>query len=464
MLMKTLLKDGTIITMNSRKEIWHNAELLIEGDRIKTLSQCVADRGNDVDDVVDCKGKIIIPGLVSAHTHLTGMFQRGLWDETSFESWSRKSSATEKFFNPSSDDIYVIHSAACIELIRHGVTTVLNMFTAPSKDPLKSVNSACQALVDTGIRGILAFSLKDQTPDNPGTVPEISNVESWISLAREGFMQVRSFGPLVSFALAPSAPQRCSDRLLLACREIAEEFNVVLHTHLAETRKHAEIGRELYGDPIVRHLEKIGFLSSALSVAHAIWLNDQEIDILRRHDVKIVHNPSSNMKLGSGAAHVKQMLNAGLVVGLGADSVNAGTIYSIFEQMKLSVLLPRSIWGAEDWVLPSEAFAMATQGGAGALLLDGMIGSIEEGKKADLAILSPSITLVPNNDVVDELALCENGGSVESVFIDGKPVMLGKKITGIDEEAILAKVSSMESRIGSAKSDVLQIRDANPVA
>jgi 5-methylthioadenosine/S-adenosylhomocysteine deaminase len=124
--------------------------------------------------------------------------------------------------------------------------------------------------------------------------------------------------------------------------------------------------------------------------------------------------------------------------------------------MKLSVLLPRSIWGAEDWVLPAEAFAMATQGGAGALLLDGTIGSIEEGKKADLAILKPSIALLPNNDIVDELALCENGGSVESVFIDGKPVMLGKKITGIDEEAILAKFSSMESRIANAKSSVLQ--------
>jgi len=454
--MKTLLKDGTIVTMNSRREILLQADLLIEGDRIKSLYQGPADRGNDVDDVVDCKGKIIIPGLVSAHTHLTGMFQRGLWDEPSFESWSRKSAATEKFFNPSPDDIYVIHSAACIELIRHGVTTVLNMFTAPSKDPLQSVDSACRALVDTHIRGILALSLKDQSPDNAGIVPEINNVESWVSLAREASIQVGSFGPRVSFALAPSAPQRCSDRLLLACREIAEEFNIALHTHLAETRKHAEIGRELYGEPIVHHLERIEFLSSALSAAHAIWLSDQEIDILKRRDVKIVHNPSSNMKLGSGVARIKKILNEGLAVGLGADSVNAGTIYSIFEQMKLSVLLPRSLWEAEDWVLPSEAFAMATQGGARALLLDGIIGSIEEGKKADLAILSPSISLMPTNDVVDELALCENGGSVESVFIDGKPVMLGKKITTIDEEAILAKFSSMEPRISRAKSNVLQ--------
>jgi 5-methylthioadenosine/S-adenosylhomocysteine deaminase len=453
---KTLLKDGTIVTMNSRREIFPRADLLIEEDRIKTLSQRVTDRGSDVDDVMDCKGKVIMPGMVSAHTHLTGMFQRGLWDETSFESWSRKSAATEKFFDLSADEIHIIHSAACIELIRHGVTAVLNMFTVPLKDPLKSVNSALQAFLDTGIRGTLALSLKDQSPDNPAMAPEMDTVASWVSMAKEAFTQVNSFGPRVSFALAPSAPQRCSDRLLLACREMAEECNVGLHTHLAETSKHAEVGKELYGEPIVHHLEKIGFLGSALSVAHAIWLSDQEIDILTRHDVKIVHNPSSNMKLGSGAARVKQMLNHGLAVGLGADSVNAGTIYSIFEQMKLSVLLPRSIWGSADWVSPSEAFAMGTEGGARALLLDGIIGSIVEGKKADLAILNPSISLAPNNDVVNELALCENGGSVESVFIDGKPVMLGKKITTMDEQAILAEFSAMEPRITRAKSNALQ--------
>ena len=454
--MGTLLQDATIITMNPQREVLEKADLLIEGDRIEKIFPGGRVHKREGDDLLDCVGKIIIPGLISAHTHLTGMLQRGLWDETSFESWSRKSAATEKFFNLSPDDIHVIHGAACIELIRHGVTTVLNMFTAPMKDPLKSVNSACQAFLDTGIRGMLALSLKDQSPDNAGMVSEFKNVESWVSLAKEMSMQVSSFGPRISFALAPSAPQRCSDRLLIACREIAEDLNVVVHTHLAETRRHAEIGRALYGEPIVHHLERIGFLGSALSTAHAVWLNDQEIDILKRHDVKIVHNPSSNMKLGSGAARVKKMLNEGLAVGLGADSVNAGTTYSIFEQMKLSVLLPRILWGAEDWVLPSEAVAMATQGGARALLLDGIIGSIEEGKKADLAILSPFISLVPNNDVIDELALCENGSSVESVFIDGKPVMLGKKITGTDEEAVLTKLSSMEPRISRAKSNVLQ--------
>jgi cytosine/adenosine deaminase-related metal-dependent hydrolase len=157
------------------------------------------------------------------------------------------------------------------------------------------------------------------------------------------------------------------------------------------------------------------------------------------------------MKLGSGVARVKRMMSKGLSVGLGADSVNAGTIYSIFEQMKLSVLLPRSVWAADDWVLPSEAFAMATQGGARALLLDEAIGSIEEGKKADLVILCPSPGMRPNNAPLDQLALCENGASVETVFIAGKPVMRERKFNGIDEEGILASLSQMQPRINSAR-------------
>lgn len=442
--------------MNAGREILDGADLLIEGDRIERIFRGEASREIDADRVLDCAGKIVIPGLVSAHTHLTGMFQRGLWDENSFEAWSRRSAATEKAFGASPGDVYLIHCAACIELIRHGVTTLLNMFTIPSRGPEECVDSACRALSDTGVRGILALSFKDQSPDNPDGAPDASVGDSWIDLAREVARRTGGPGSRLSLMLAPSAPQRCSDPLLARCREMAAELRVGIHTHLAETERHAEIGREIYGEPIVNHLERIDFLGPDVSMAHAIWLEDREVDILERHDVKIVHNPSSNMKLGSGTARVKKMLARGLAVGLGADSVNAATVYSIFEQMKLSVLLPRTHWGSGDWILPAEALEMGTLGGAKAVLLDGSIGSIEEGKKADLVVLNPSISLRPLNDLTSELALCESGASVESVFVDGTAVMLDKRMTLVDEEAILAELASMQPRIAAAKSDVLR--------
>jgi 5-methylthioadenosine/S-adenosylhomocysteine deaminase len=456
--MKTLFKDGTIVTMNRRREILQKASLLVEDDRIKKISRGEASGGEGADRVFNCQGKIIIPGLISAHTHLTNLFQRGLWDEPSFETWSQKSAATEKLLDFSPDDIHVIHSAACIELIRHGVTTVLNMFTAPSKNTLNCVKAACQAFADTGMRGTLALAFKDQAPDNSAAIQERQPVEAWAEHAREACQEVKNFGARVSFALAPSAPQRCSDQFLIACQNLADELDVGIHTHLAETRNHAQVGRELYGEPIAHHLAKLGFLSPKLSVAHAIWIDDEEIGLLKRHDVGVVHNPASNMKLGSGVARVKKMLDEGLAVGLGADSVNAATTYSIFEQMKLAVLLPRTHWGAEEWVLPAEAFAMGSAGGARALQVDNIIGSIEEGKKADLTILNPSIALIPRNALIDELALCENGNSVESVLVEGNPVLVDGKITGVDEAAIRAELSGMEPKIARAKNVVLQSR------
>jgi cytosine/adenosine deaminase-related metal-dependent hydrolase len=160
------------------------------------------------------------------------------------------------------------------------------------------------------------------------------------------------------------------------------------------------------------------------------------------------------MKLGSGVAKVKKMLRRGMTVGLGADSVNAGTVYSVFEQMKLSVLLPRAVWDAEAWVSAAEAFEMGCLGGAKAMLLGDEVGSIEEGKRADLIILKPSTVLLPANDLIAQLALCESGDSVETVFVDGERVMSDKRLSKIDEDALLGELLSLRPRIAAAEARV----------
>ena len=153
--MTTLLEHATIVTMNAKKEILRDGHVLIQDGRITSVGLAESSKA---DQVIDCQGKIIIPGLVSAHSHLTGLLQRGLWDENSFESWSEKSTAMEKSFHASPEDIYNLHCGACVEFIRHGATTVLNMFTVPSHVPLELIDASCRALRDSGIRGILALS------------------------------------------------------------------------------------------------------------------------------------------------------------------------------------------------------------------------------------------------------------------------------------------------------------------
>jgi 5-methylthioadenosine/S-adenosylhomocysteine deaminase len=448
--MSVLLRGGTIVTMNQRREVLSHYDLLLDrGSIVKIAPTGSILKGHDNEELA-CHGKIIMPGLVSAHSHLSGLAQRGLWQEKSFESWSAKTFALDNLANFSAEEIHLIHCAAGIEFIRHGVTTVLDMFTAHPSNALDKVDAACRAIVDTGLRGVFAHSFRDQSPDNQGVLPTTTSAEAVTLTAREVAQRIRGRDSRLGFMLAPSAPQRCSDNLLELSATLARELGVGIHTHLAEAKNHAEVGKAIYGEPIVKHLERLGFLSGDLSVAHAIWIDQEEIGLLGKYNVKVVHNPAANLRLGSGVARIKEMIHSGIPVGLGCDSVNAGTNYSIFEQMKLATLMPRSLWSPERWISPGEALEMATLGGARALLMDGIIGSVEEGKKADLVILNPSSSLLPLNNLTDQLALAENGDSVETVLVDGKPVMWERRILSIDEESLRAQVSSLHPRISEA--------------
>ena len=453
--MRTLLRNATVVTMNAKNDILENCDLVLRDDRIEKILAQPSQAESRPDQDLNCTGKIIIPGLVSAHSHLTGIFQRGLWDETSFAGWQTKSNATEEAVDLSAGEIYSLHSASCVEFLRHGVTTALNMFTVrPALDAAK-LAVACRAFQDTGLRGILAVSLRDRSSD--GEPLGGSEHNSLLPRLREAAQRVQETGSAVRFMLAPSGPQLCSDRLLTSCRDLAGELRIGIHTHVAETRQQAALGRRLYGESIVKHLEKIGLLHSGLSIAHANWLEEDDMDLLRKRDVKVVHNPSANTKLGTGFPKVKKMLNNGLTVGLGADSVNAGTVYSIFEQMKLCVLVPRVLWQPDNWVLAEDAFAMGTIGGARALLLEKIIGSVEEGKKADLVIINPGTSLLPQNNLISQLALSENGKSVETVFVDGKPVVLEGQLQTVQEKEILTQLSALAPRIQAARRRVLGV-------
>ena len=453
--MSLLLKGGTVVTMNQRREVLSGYDLLLDGGSIVKIAPTGSIiSGRDTEEH-SCHGKVIMPGLVSAHSHLSGLVQRGLWQEKTFESWSARTFALDNLVNFSADEIHLIHSVAGIEFIRHGVTTVLDMFTAHPSNALDKIAAAGKAIIDTGLRGVLAHSFRDQSPDNQGVVPTTTSAEAVALIAREVAERIRGRDSRLGFMLAPSAPQRCSDKLLGLTATLAHELEIGIHTHLAEAKNHAEVGKTIYGESIVKHLERLGFLSNDLSVAHAIWIDEEEIELLGKYNVKVVHNPAANLRLGSGMARVKHMIRSGVSVGLGCDSVNAGTNYSIFEQMKLATLMPRSLWSPEHWLLPNEVLEMATLGGARALLLDRMIGSIEEGKKADLVILNPSSSLLPLNNLIDQLALSENGASVESVLVDGKPVMWERRIQTIDEESLRTQVSSLQPRIRKAHAAVM---------
>jgi len=241
----------------------------------------------------------------------------------------------------------------------------------------------------------------------------------------------------------------CSDELLREVVKCAERYDLGIHTHLLETRLQSWTARKIYRNTICAHLAEIGFLSSRLSTAHSIWLDENEMDLLASSGASAVHNPASNLKLGSGIAPVAKLKAHGVNVALGTDGGDTSDSYSIFEQMRLAAYLSRIV--AEDpdnWITALDALKMGTVNGAQAVpAWRGKIGKIKPGYRADLVILRPSLRLRPLRDIVNQLVFCEDGQSVETVLVDGKMVVEGGHLAGVDEKALIRRVEPISQRM-----------------
>jgi len=241
----------------------------------------------------------------------------------------------------------------------------------------------------------------------------------------------------------------CSDALLREVVQFAEQYDLGIHTHLLETRLQAWTAQKIYRQTICAHLAQIGFLSSRLSTAHSIWLDEREMDLLAASGASVVHNPASNLKLGSGVAPVAKLKARGVNVALGTDGGDTSDSYSIFEQMRLAAFLSRiAAEDPENWITALDALKMGTVNGAQAVpAWRGKIGKIKPGYRADLVLLKPSLRLRPLRDIVHQLVFCEGGQSVDTVLVDGKVVVEGGRLTGIDEEALIRRVEPISKKM-----------------
>jgi guanine deaminase len=251
--------------------------------------------------------------------------------------------------------------------------------------------------------------------------------------------------------LGPSSPMNCSDGLLREVVKVAAQYDLGIHTHLLETRLQAWTAQKIYAKTICAHLAEIGFLSSRLSTAHSIWLNEREMDLLASAGASAVHNPASNLKLGSGIAPVAKLKAHGVNVALGTDGGDTSDSYSIFEQMRLAAYLSRVV--AEDpdrWVTAFDALKMGTANGAQAVpAWRGKIGKIKPGYRADLVLLKPSLRLRPLRDIVNQLVFCEGGQSVDTVLVDGKVVVQSGRLSGVNEESLIRRVEPISKKMFS---------------
>lgn len=439
-------------------------DLLIEDGRILAIDNPGFGVSEDA-ETVSASDRMLIPGLVSAHTHSHGALNRGaVEDKVSLEMFLTGAGAGTR--SRGIDDKYLSAALSAAEMIRKGCTACFDLtveFPAPSREGISAV---ARAYRDAGMRAVIAPMIADRTiyqalpglldalPDelrahcvDLRTAPAEDTLSTCNDILANWEFDRRSIRP----ALGPTIPLHCSDPFLINCARLAKEHGVPLQTHLAESRAQASIGRTRYGKSLVGHLEELGFLSERLSAAHAIWLDDDDIARLAQAGVRVAHNPSSNLRLGSGVAPIREMLANGVGVGIGTDASNTSDGQNMFEATRLAAYLSRiDGFVADTWLSSDEAFRLATEGSAKILGFD-KIGRLAPGYEADIVFLRlDSPHFVPLRSPLLQMVFGENGASVDSVMIGGRIVFQDNKLLTLDERLLRRQAQAAADRLDKA--------------
>jgi len=454
--MAILLENASVVTLNTSKPVLEGQQILIHKGAIVEMGGRILERRLPITRRIDCSQMIVMPGLVNSHSHLTEVLQKSFRDNVRMEIWRGYRAMTEDLANLKPDEIGTAAELACSEMLKNGVTAVVDHFSTRPGLSVDKMEAILGAFEKTGIRGMLVPSLRDQDFIRLVTrAPSRRNVakkrspEPWKEEVLAVLARLRRASTLSGIMLGPSSPMNCSDRLLREVVKVSEQFNLGIHTHLLETRLQSWAARKLYKKALCAHLEEIGFLSSRLSAAHGIWLDEAEMDILARSRASVVHNPASNLKLGSGIAPIAKLKARGVNVALGTDGGDTSDTYSIFEQMRLAAFLSRIVAeDPEDWITALDALRMGTVNGARAIpAWRGKIGMIKPGYRADLVLLKPSLRLRPLRDIVHQLVFCEAGESVDTVLVDGKVVVESGRLIGVEEESLIRMVEPLSKKM-----------------
>lgn len=422
-----------IITQNDSRDIIRNGSILIRDGLIETVSKG-AIKANRVDLIIEGKDKLALPGLINTHTHISMTLFRGYADDMRLKEWlEEKIWPLERRLT--GDLCYIGALLGCLEMIKSGTTCFLDMYFYP--------DYVAKAAKEAGIRAYVSHALIDLMNEEEGL--------KQIGLAEEYIRRIRNINdPRIGIAISPHAPYSCSEETLLKAKEVAEKEKIPLHIHLAETRKEQVDFENRYRLREVEYLDKIGFLTSRLIAAHSVWLTRREVRILAERGVKVSHCPVSNMKLAEGGtAPIPEMMEDGVTVSLGTDGAASNNSLDMFETMKVCALAHK----AHRWdptITPAQTVLdMATIRGAEALGLSHQVGRISEGMRADILLIdlnSPNLRPIhASSTLVSHMVYSAKGSNVDTVIVDGRIIMHGRKVRTLDESSVYSSIDSAVS-------------------
>ena len=434
-----LLVNALVLAMDEEMHQYEPGAVAISGDSILAV-------GNEADikkaysgsQTIDCGGKVLMPGLVNAHTHVPMTLLRGLADDLRLDVWlmGYMMPVEREFVSP--DFVRLGTQLACAELIRSGVTCFADMYYFEEE--------VAKATAEAGLRAVCSQTvLKFPTPD-------ADSYEDSLAAARD-FIQRWKGHALITPSVAPHAPYTCTPEILRATAKLAVEFDVPLHTHISETALEVENMRHENGMPVVPYVKKQGLFDAKVLAAHCVHIDEGEMRTLLHAGAGVSHNPSSNLKLASGFAPVQKMLDVGLNVGIGTDGPASNNDLDMFEEVRLAAFVAKAFSNDPTVVPAATALSMATRLGARALHLGAVTGTLEPGKRADLILVEiSSLHNSPrfhrdHESPYAQLVYAGKSTDVSDVMVNGKWLMQARKLTTFNETELVLAANEYARRI-----------------
>ncbi len=445
----TLLVGGVVLTMNQALDRIDDGAVAVKGDSIVAVGSAEDLRARyDAAEVVDCSGQIILPGLVNAHTHMPMTLLRAMADDLRLDVWlmGYMMPTEREFVTP--EFCRLGTKLSCAEMIRGGTTLFADMYYYEA--------DIAAATAEAGLRGVCGQSVM-KFP-----APDAESYDESLAYTRR-FIEEWKGHPLIVPSVAPHAPYTCTDEILQACADLAVEYDVPLQTHILETRQEAEDSWAEFEKKVVERVADLGVFRAKTLAAHCVHVDTDQIRMLREHGVAVAHNPTSNLKLASGIAPIKEMLERGVKLSVGTDGAASNNDLDMFEEMRLAALLVK---GAtfDPVVLPArDALLMATRWGAEALTLGDITGSLEPGKRADLIVVdrdplhnAPHFERDANN-IYSQLVYATHASDVQHVMVNGRWLMRERDLLTLDEDALRREAADYARQIDA----FLEAREGN---
>ena len=414
---------------------YDTVDVQIKGESIAA----VAPQREVIGTVIDGQKKLLLPGFINAHTHSSEMWQRGLIPPVPLELWIAE---LYDFAPLEPEQVYLSALGTAVETLLSGGTSVVDHLVLIPGRELDTIAAAVRAYQEVGIRAFIGPLIQDEPltagipsgESEQNHTPYFRSTAATLELMAEAVAQFHRPNEGINILVAPTGIQLCSDALFEGCIQLSDRHNLCRHTHLLETKAQKQLAQEKYGCSAVQHLQRIGFLSDRTTLAHCVWLSDADINILAETQSTVVHNPLSNLRLGSGIAPILKYRQAGVNVTFGCDGSASNDSQDLLEAIKIgSILHNTTDFDYHHWITPRQAVEMAALGGAKGLNMAEALGSVSVGKKADLVLYDlTSLSLLPRTDPIGLLVLGRPTQAIHSVWVNGKQVVTNGQVTTIN--------------------------------